>query len=65
VNRLDPDRVPYSLFVMFPGLSDRYAYEAGLLERHGTFEQTKQRANISAVARNHATSLDFSQAIRR
>ncbi len=65
VNRLAPDRVPYSLFELLPGLSDRYAYDAGLIERHGTFEQTKQRANISAVARNHGTSLDFSQAIRR
>ncbi len=65
VNRLDPDRVPYSVFVMLPGLSDRYAYESGLIERHGSFEETKRRANISLVARNHATSHDFSQAIRR
>jgi hypothetical protein len=65
VNRLDPDRVPYSVFVMLPGLSDRYAYQSGLLEQHGSFEETKRRANISHVARNHAHSQDFSQAIRR
>jgi hypothetical protein len=65
VNRLDPQRVPYSVFVMLPGLSDAFAYDSGLIERQGTFEETKQRASISAVARNHATSQDFSQAIRR
>jgi hypothetical protein len=64
VNRLDADRVPYSVFVMLPGLSDRFAYEAGLIERRGSFDETRRLARVSRAARNYETSQDFSRRIR-
>ncbi len=45
INHLKPDRVPYDYRVLLPGYADRLAYDLGLIEHDGTFEQTKERAD--------------------
>jgi hypothetical protein len=65
VNRMHPGRLPYDLRLLLPGLSDHLAYETGLLERAGTFEQTRRRAHVNLLANRHAESEDFSAQIRR
>jgi hypothetical protein len=65
VNRITPGRVPYQLGVLLPGLSDRLAYDLGLIDTDLPFEQAKERANISELAKRYEDSPDFSLMIRR
>lgn len=65
INDIKPDRLAYDWRVLLPGYSDQLAYEQGLIQRNGTFEETRQRANISAKARQVAGQQDFSELIRR
>jgi hypothetical protein len=65
INRVAPNRVPLGLETILTGYSDRLAYDLGLLESDGTFEQTKRRARINELAYRHRESPDFSQQIRR
>lgn len=65
VNHLAPDRVPYDYRVLLPGYSDRLAYDLGLLDTHGTFEQTKARARVNYLAYLHRNGADFSAKIRQ
>ncbi len=65
INRITPNRIRYDYHILLPGYSDKLAYEEGLIERHGTFEETKARAYISPLAIMHANRDDFSQLIRR
>ncbi len=65
INRLAPNRVAYSLRVLLPGLSDRYAYDLGLLDQSVPFEQLKQSAWINDLAERFYDDPDFSQQIRR
>ena len=44
INHLKPDEVPYDYRVLLPGYSDRLAYDLGLIERHGSYEETRLRA---------------------
>jgi hypothetical protein len=53
INRLYPDRVAYDYRVLLPGHSDRLAYDLGLIERHGSFAETKARAHINDLAQRH------------
>ncbi|MEZ6134093.1 MAG: DUF4105 domain-containing protein [Pirellulaceae bacterium] len=64
VNRLRPGSVPQDIRVMLPGHSDKLAYELGLLAAPGPFEQIKRASRINTLARIHADSSNFSQAIR-
>jgi hypothetical protein len=64
INRLYPDRVAYDYRVLLPGHSDRLAYDLGLIERHGTFEETKARAHISDFAQRFHGDGAFSRRIR-
>jgi len=50
--------------VLLPGHSDRLAYDLGLIERHGSFSETKARAHINEVAQRYHSEDDFSQRIR-
>ena len=50
---------------LLPGYSDQLAYDEGLIERHGTFEQTKELAYINPLAQRYAGRDDFSQLIRQ
>ena len=65
INDLKPDRVPYDYRVLLPGNSDRLAYDLGLIERHGTFEETRLRARVNYLAYLHRDDPDFSRVIRR
>ncbi len=66
LNQLSPNRVPpFDYRVLLPGYSDELAYDLGLLEDHGSFAQTRRRAQITALAQLHDASPDFSTKIRR
>jgi hypothetical protein len=65
INRIEPNRLPYDYRVLLPGYSDKLAFDEGLLESRGTFEETKTAAYLNAKALAAAGRPDFSQAIRR
>ena len=65
INRIRPNRIAYDVRVLLPGYSDELAYEEGLIEPHGTFDETKARAHINELAQRCPEGQDFSQAIRR
>jgi hypothetical protein len=65
INRIKPNRIVADLRVLLPGYSDSLAYDEGLIERHGTFPETKQRAYINPSAQRYAGREDFSELIRR
>lgn len=64
INRLSPHRVAYDYRVLLPGHSDRLAYDLGLIERHGTFAETKVRAHVNDLAQRHHGKAAFSERIR-
>ncbi len=65
VNHLKPDEVPYDYRVLLPGLSDELAYDLGLIERHGSYAETRLRARVNYQAYLHRDDPMFSEAIRR
>jgi hypothetical protein len=65
INRLAPNRVPYSIHVLLPGLSDRLAYDLGLIDTSVPFEEAKRQAKINYLAEVYRDDPDFSQRIRR
>lgn len=65
VNRIKPSRIVADYRALLPGYSDRLAYDEGLIERHGTFEQTKELAYINPIAQRYAGREDFSELIRQ
>ena len=62
INHLKPDEVPYDYRVLLPGYSDRLAYDLGLIERHGSYEETRLRAKVNYQAYLHRDAPDFSRA---
>nr|MCU0713139.1 DUF4105 domain-containing protein [Pirellula sp.] len=64
VNQLRPGKVPFDWRVVLPGHADRLAYELGLIQSLGSFEQTKNMANITMLAKRHSDDPNLSQAIR-
>jgi hypothetical protein len=65
INRIRPNRVFADLRVLLPGYSDELAYEQGLIVRHGSFSETKQRAYVNPLAQQYAGRENFSELIRR
>ena len=65
INRIAPGKIGPSVGVLLPGLSDRLAYDLGLLDTTDTFERTKQRALINRRANRYLAAADFSEKIRR
>jgi Domain of unknown function (DUF4105) len=65
INRIQPNRLAYDYHVLLPGYSDQLAYDEGLIEHHGTFEETKAAAYLNPKALAAAGREDFSQLIRR
>jgi hypothetical protein len=65
INHLKPNEVPYDYHVLLPGSSDKLAYDLGLIEHHGSYEETRLRARINYQAYLHRDDPDFSRAIRR
>jgi hypothetical protein len=65
INNLAPERVPFDVRVLLPGYSDRLAYDLGLIEPAGSFDETRARARINPLAQAASTAADFSEQIRR
>jgi hypothetical protein len=65
VNKIKPNRIVTDYRVLLPGYSDALAYDEGLIERRGTFEETKQQAYVNPLAQRYAGREDFSDMIRR
>ena len=65
VNRIRPNRISTDYRTLLPGYSDQLAYDEGLIEHHGTFEQTKEQAYVNPLAQRYAGREDFSELIRR
>ena len=65
INHLKPDEVPYDYRVLLPGYSDHLAYDLGLIEHHGSYEETRLRARVNYQAYLHRDAPAFSQEIRR
>jgi hypothetical protein len=65
VNRIRPNRIVADYRVLLPGYSDELAYEEGLVERRGTFAETRQDAYVNPLAQRYAGREDFSELIRR
>ncbi|MEQ8210017.1 MAG: DUF4105 domain-containing protein [Lacipirellulaceae bacterium] len=65
INRIHPNRIKYDYHVLLPGYSDELAYKEGLIEKQGSFAETKARAYINARAWSVAEHEDYSTAIRR
>lgn len=65
VNRIKPSRIVTDYRALLPGLSDKLAYDEGLIERHGTFEETKEWAYVNPLAQRYAGREDFSELIRQ
>lgn len=63
VNSLVPGRVPFSFKVIFPGYSDRLAYDLGLIATDLPYDSLRARFLITERARA-AADADFSRAIR-
>ena len=64
VNHLIPDSVPYDYRVLLPGYSDELAYDLGLLEVKGSFEETRAAAKVNYNAYLYRDDTDFSRKIR-
>lgn len=64
VNKLAPGRIPYGLGVLLPGLSDRLAYNLGLLATNEPFDVARARAYVNWRAMQYREAEDFSLKIR-
>jgi len=65
INRIAPRRLRYDYHILLPGYSDKLAYKEGLIERRGTFEETKAAAYVTPKALQFAERDDFSERIRQ
>lgn len=65
VNRIKPNRIVADYRVLLPGYSDSLAYDEGLIERHGSFAETKREAYVNPLAERYAGRDDFSEMIRQ
>ena len=64
VNRIAPERVPWSYKVLLPGYSDELAYDIGLLDTSVPFAELRKRSLINERAAAADSSPDFSARIR-
>jgi len=66
VNRIAKyEKVPLNSKLLFPGYSDRLAYELGLIASDRPFEVTKQEARVNELAYIYREDPHFSKQIRR
>ena len=56
--------MPYDYRVLLPGHSDELAYDLGLIEAKGSFEETKAAAKVNFNAYLYRDDPDFSRKIR-
>lgn len=60
INKISPVRIPYVWRLLLPGHSPRMAYRLGLLQRWGTFEETRERSRVDVVAQQWDGEGDYS-----
>ena len=65
VNHIVPDRVSFNVGILLPGLSDRLAYNLGLLDTDLPFSDAKRAAYINHLSQRYAEDPHFSSKIRR
>lgn len=65
VNKLRSDTIAFDLRTLLPGLSPGLAYDLGLIEANGSFEETQLKSNATERAIRWSTAADFSERIRR
>ena len=64
VNKISPNKVPYTLDVLLPGSSDKLIYDLGLVDTTLPFSQAKAMGNINELAKKYSEAPDFSARIR-
>ncbi len=64
VNKISPKKIPFSFKVLFPGYSDRLAYDLGIINTDLSFEAARAKFNINERAMKYADDPKFSRRIR-
>ncbi len=64
VNKIVPGKVPFSLSVLLPSYSDKYAYDLGLIDTNLPFDQARAHFQINKHAEMYANDPNFSVRIR-
>lgn len=64
LNKISPDRVPFSFKVLMPAYSDRLAYDLGLIDTDLSFEEIKAKYLINERAEKYADDPNWSVKIR-
>ncbi|MFP6675910.1 MAG: DUF4105 domain-containing protein [Pirellulaceae bacterium] len=64
INSLSPARIPLNWRVLFPGYSDRLAYDLGLIDTNLPFAAARRGARVNDRAQPHLSTLAFSAALR-
>lgn len=64
INKVSPERVPFSFKVLLPAYSDQYAHELGLIDTDHTLEEARKKYLVNERAEKYADAPDFSVKIR-
>ena len=64
VNKVTPNKIPFSYKVILPGYSDQLVYDLGLIDTNLPFEEIRSKFIINEKALKYADSKDFSIKIR-
>jgi len=64
VNKITPQKVPFSYKVLLPSYSDKLAYDLGLIDTTLSFEEARAKYLINDRALKYGNSPDFSVKIR-
>ena len=65
INVIAPGRVPLSYKTLLPAYSDELAFDLGLIDTQLPRDKFRSAHQINAMAKLHANSADFSEAIRK
>ena len=64
INVMAPGRIPFSYKTLLPAYSDELAFDLGLIDTTLPREKFRAAHQINAMAKSHAESADFAEAIR-
>jgi hypothetical protein len=64
INKVVKRHIPFSFRLVFPGYSDRLAYDLGWIDTDLSFEEARRRFHINERAMKYADDAAFSQRIR-
>jgi hypothetical protein len=65
VNKISPNKIPFSFKVLLPTYSDELAYKLGLIDTNLSFTETRDKYLINKKAEMYANDPDFSTKIRQ